>query len=423
MRLSPQNQLKIKRIYLQKDISADALLISLIFLTYSFFSAPTPDAAGIPEIFLGLMLILLTSLILFKKKNKDIFKYFFIINISFLVTGIGVGAIRGNSIAFIARDAIPWLYIILCFYIWTVKKAYTEKEIHLISLSLYAAGAAFCLRHFFDKSNSQLSIEQIGSTVFLTSGEYFLVEPSVLFMGMLSLAYLYSNISVKYKIINIVFFALFLVSASSQVLRGYLYVSIILLFLLFFFAESRFSKITIGILIAVAFTLNADIERISNVIDIVWNKQVSYGSNSRLTEFILVFSNLAGERTLALFGTGFGGSMHFEYGEFRYTHNFISYVFFKFGIIFGLFYFSAALIFILNIIKKYRADLKDPVLIASLITIIYFMMIQPGYKMLGLFGVLVLTAKSLQTQGRLEKPLPRAPLVKSRRPDPCSLHR
>lgn len=360
----------------------DRSLIAVVVFVYCLFSSATPDNLGVAELVIAVFLVVLAlrSFYFGFFSSQRLILILFLIVMLQLIYGILVAVIYFNDARLVLRDVIPMLY--LSFGVLFSAYYFSSRGVVVLSHVLMLGGAIFMLRHFFENSN--LSISDIGENVFFTKGEYFLVEPLVLFSGLYSFFNVFSRRTfLPIRIISGFVFILFILAFSSQALRGYLFVLCISVFWFFFSGRIFSLRSILVIIVSVSFIL---IVEQANILNALIEKNRLVGSNNRLSEFLEVFSFNFNSFSAAIGGVGWGGGLNLSTGGYlRFTHNIFSYLSMKLGLFIGLVGAICLTFVILVYFLKRRKMVSIPShVFACGITLLYFFLVQPGFKMLGL---------------------------------------
>ncbi len=164
-----------------------AAVFIVMILIYAFFSSSTPDEFGIPEAFIGLLLLVfvgsrvailsLGGFLLQRQNAVPSVAYWCFMVMMLVPSGWGL-LVNGNTLSNYFRDAIPLLYLFLpIFFVPQMihQRAAWQK---LCVAALCVIGVAYSVRHFM---SDEFGIAALGQQIIFGDKHYFPMNPAVLF--------------------------------------------------------------------------------------------------------------------------------------------------------------------------------------------------------------------------------------------------
>jgi len=337
-----------------KQLNFYHIIYIFMMFVYGFFSTPTPNHIGTPEI---IILILLVILIyknflkfikdLFNKKSIVIPKYISIPLILYFIvflTFYGL-VVKENNLSDYIRDFIPFLYFLLPLFLSYFIIKNPKQWIFVLSFGLLISGIGFMFQFYLDPT---VKLNQIGfqfmlgqnkdnpwqepSSVFAFSffagtTVYFLLKKSFFkfcFFGAIYLFFLLvyittiSRAPIGLSLITMIYVAWFVVPNhyKNKRLIKFFIIFLIILFILFLYINN--------------------VELIKHAFNLLLKKTEHAGIlNNRNIEILAVINNIHDIPSL-IFGDGWGGLIANPIGNgamWRFVHNMIFYYIFKTGVL------------------------------------------------------------------------------------------
>jgi hypothetical protein len=386
------------------------MLLAACFLT-GFFSTPTPDTFSIIELTIAICLLgffnplqILNSILSISRHiqkgsihGANLALFVFLTLILAFINGI---FIRGNGLNDFIRDFIPLLYLFLPIFMFNAIQTYDSfskivlLKVLISGLFLIAAGYIF---QFIQDDN--FSFAKIGVQLILgSSRDNIMQDPSITFALIFSLATTAHFLKAKKFVLLIssaLFHVIILACLFASVLRAPigLYFLTLSYLLLKYTLENRRLAMALFIVLFITFLIVFFQDYLFLLFGLLVEKTLAVGLSGRDLETEIVLASIKNPYDLLL-GFGLGSKLQdiFGYGYIRYTHNFFTYIIFKFGLI-GLIAFS--LIFIkcfkaaIYALVKYKIDDIRFFAVLSLTTpVIISTLFEPMYKSFS-FGLLL----------------------------------
>ena len=383
----------------QKTI--DTVFLGISAFTYAFFSSSTPDNFGVPEIIIGLCLVLFVGLQPFYKIISlqrmefsiippPIFVIFYILLLIPLFQGI---LIKENNLNDIVRDIIPFIYLFLPVFFMDKIEENPKYWRKILFISISTIGVAFAYRHLFTVSNP---FQIIGKGIIYGNKEYFPMDPAVLFtaslLPLLGLKEIFLNSKFRKGILYLIFGAFTYLALIAILVRAQiLLVIFVLAVYLFFISKANIGKFLIISIIILTIVIS-NFESLLPIVSLIGEKFQSAGLNNRDVEFIAVIENSNLSIENFLFGEGWGGLIQNPASpgsKIRFTHNIFNYFLLKSGVI-GVFLIVGYFFFIAKFLWKIRTNNDNLVMKLGLFNILLVhLILEPGFKMLSIGLILV----------------------------------
>lgn len=383
-------------------------LLLVIFLIYGLFSSPTPDDPGIWEALIGCLLIMISAYGFIIAMTGGLCRRGLYIpvsaSLSFVwmliiptITGV---LVRGNDIGDCIRDIIPLFYLMLpvLLYEEIKKNPYGWKVV--IQWGLSFVGIVYVIRFFLTNP-----LDEIFKTSFFGDMNYFQQDPAVIFAATFLII---SGINL--------FFSRSLVRASLLLLSGFFVYSsmlagtmrgqiglvlatliIVVLSRIWRFPFSLNTWIPVTVFVFCIILSNSITDVTSWTLDSITRKTETTGlTNNRILEIEEVLDHVLSNWDLFLFGDGWGAKLYTSTnaGEVRFTHDLISYLIWKTGVLGMIFYVGTSVLFMRHLFFILQVSFSNtnmlPLFWGSVNALIVYGMIEPGFKMLTFGFVLCL---------------------------------
>jgi hypothetical protein len=376
-------------------------LLSASVLSYGFFSSPTPDAFGLSEAFMLMLLISSVSLNrFFSGLNGKTIRFYHISFIVFVLIGFLGSIFRADSFTAVARDMIPFIYVFIIVFV----KVPTRQELVFLTYCCLAAAIAYCARYIMTPGVDFLSV---GSATFFGDLNYYVLDPLVNFGLGFSIFMVFRAVNARQPV-QATFFILcamfILLSLSLILVRAPIILSGALILML----SIRAPLLLLIVAISIFFTNFAAeiIELVGRIANLIIMKFDRVGLNSKGDDLAIVLE-LISQPPILFLGVGFGGVTYSQAadGLVAYFHNFPSFMLFKFGIL-G-FVFSLILVFniflrpLTRICKSYAISsnklffsFDNAIISGLLMAFSSSIFLQASYRSFS-FGVLVLIALAM----------------------------
>lgn len=316
-------------------------LFFLCLLVYGVFSNPTPDDPGIPELIIGLCLILYSGVsgafgaiggFLLESRGFSgtllgiIFIYLF-----FPLVVIGV--LNGYEFNEIIRDLIPYLFFFIPIFIWNNAHARPDEFVKISSWLLVFISLSYSIRHFIDAG---VSVGRIGEGFYNNSQMYLSTDSSILF-GLVFLTLTGFQLISHKKIVGVVLLLLSVFPLALLLIRGHrspIAIYLVIMIAHFLVGSSFRTKIAIASSALVATYFAWD--KIISVMELFVRKTQAVGSNARLEEAATIMTLINENVVTLFFGLGWGGvfaNPAIGYHEVNYSHWIVTYFLLKGGLI------------------------------------------------------------------------------------------
>ena len=395
---------------LQKKQSSYYLFFYIISLTiYGLLSTSTPDKITIVEILIGFSLLIVVGLeglseLMksdkysdehdFKVPNIVKFSFFYLI---FLPSLYGLVFFE-NSIKNWIRDIIPLLYLFLPLLV--IKKInFASRSLFLYSILLLClVGASFSIRFFFDSVGS---LSNLGtSQIIALNKDNIALDPATQFF--LSFT---SCFSVWLLMRGKIFFGIIILIISflpwavviGVISRAPIFFTFFSIFFTIFYwiilnENKKIGALFLIILLIILIYFNNFYNYFfKNTLELLIQKNIRYGLNTRGIEFDVVMNSLNSNIFKFFFGNGWGSLIEIpNMYILRNLHNVFLYFTYKtgfFGLICILIYFIWIIKLVLLIGFKNKFFLI--VMISMINPLVNTALLQPMFKSLS-FGVLIL---------------------------------
>lgn len=323
-----------------------AYMLFALGLIYAGFSSSTPDAIGLPELLIGLLLALivglsgpisLTTCITASTRTSILLP---ILQVSFLYLCIvpTVYGLAFNQVELMdwVRDIIPLFYMFLPVLWIPLLRQHPLVWAQIIAYVLTLIGTLFAIRFFLI---DDVSILNLGRAVMFGDMNYFPMDPAVTFTAVFALLEGFralENRSIRKALLWFMLSTICIASLAAMMVRAPLILYSIVLMTRVLTLKSA------GILGAIVqtvtlFTFLFILALAAPVFELLVAKMEATGLNAKDAE-IRTLIELAFSNPIALlFGTGWGGTfLSPAVGvHVRFIHNFAGYFFLKAGI-FGL---------------------------------------------------------------------------------------
>lgn len=354
--------------------------LTIALIIYGSFSSSTPDEFGLPEAFIGFLLVwyccerLHPAYILKRMSSYTL--------IFLMIFPLFVALAFGNKFSDVIRDAIPFVFMFFSFVFVYDKEIINEERPAVFGLCV--AGTLFAIRHFLSISSE---IGDVGTRSVFSGMDYFIMDPAVLFASMIGFTgtFLSSGISLA-RFAFAFSFSITAFGIVSMLLRGQLALGVINV-LPSFLQKSVRHVFLFPFLFVICIVFFWPV--LVQYVDVLSAKTDSTGFlNSRDAEFLDVYLLMAKTPSLLITGIGWGGVIDTvaSGGEVRYTHNSFLYFLLKGGLLCLLCY--VFLIYRILLGFKIGTLLTAPVLRATYLVVVFNLFLEPGYKMLSM-GVLL----------------------------------
>lgn len=373
-------------------------------LLYGTIMQPTPDSVSWQLVVWATVSALpfAISLVFFKQ-----IALYLALLLSMIMVGLLSAALAGNDPIQLTRDVIGilfWIFGPLLVFLITSRPRTGNPVLSLeqMRLLLAVAGAALSVRYLLQQGESLAVALQANLRVNL---EYLSSEPLVTY------AFLYSAVAMfktKSSFGSTGFALLFMLSSLGLIaanFRGPLLLgAAVLVSSSIVFSIEKFRSSPLRVLTTAAgaivgvYLLQTEI---TQVVTKIATKFEAVGSNSKLEEFVSVFSSGTGIWQI-LMGEGMGGKSFIEGAGTTtgYTHNVLSYAYMKTGYI-GVVLTVAAFTVALAELAFRRRELRHYA--PEIITILYIGIFQAAYKHFGyglLLGVCIVASEHIKGQLR-----------------------
>lgn len=375
-------------------------LLVIVLLLYGVFSAPFPDEYGIPELTIGVLLILictsqfpafLSSIV--KSTNFACFIPF----VWMLVVPTLIGIFRWD-VGDMIRDVVPLLYIFLPMILipWArrINSDFVRK--YLVS-SMVVAGGGFALRYF---TSQGIGYDDLGLGVFLINLKYYSYDPLVIFTAIFGLLYALtlfkSSSNGKYlAILLYVAASLLAVGSLGGIAQRAPLAILCLCLIVFLFRYARKSLITAFIFIFFLLVIIVSFrDVIFSLYSLLSEKNEAEGYSAKTEEVKLIMSVISGSWFNMLFGLGWGGVYYSTIilGEIRFAHSVVGFYLLKTGLV-GIAFMSSYAIWLFRryvrvLVYAWRNDTSQLPLLFAIGSAPIIAMLQPTYKTLS-FGLIL----------------------------------
>jgi len=409
-KLVKKNCLSISYFSLKKTI------FLLIMFIYGFFSTPTPDRMGIPEIIMLVLLIIMfgnnaeklvkdtiSSVINFRKIIIFLFAFYFVFFCSFW--GL---TINQNTPSNFIRDFIPFIYLCIPILMHYDIKRKPNDWLSTLIIGMIIAGIGFIWQFYIDPSvklQKILTFHQIyGSNRDYPWQDSVSIFAFSFFAGM-STYYLFKKRFINFFVFFL-FYVFFLLVYAVTISRAPIVLSFVTMLIVLWFvipykSRNKWQKRLSIIILIILFSfpiMHLLFPVVSNIFKLVIEKTQRVGiTNARITEIKAVINNITCLSKLFL-GEGWGGLISNPIGggaKWRFVHNMIFYFLFKTGFL-GILLIVIYIGWILRPIKNIKFFLKklDTSYAISFIALFPPLIVsgalEPSFKSLS-FGVLLST--------------------------------
>ncbi len=311
-------------------------LLCLGLLIYAFFGSPTPDNPSIVEAVIGLCLLLavgFTALpLLFYKPDPSCRWLRLLFFCGILVTLI-IGLLSAHDPHFILRDILPFLFLCLPLFFRSQIEKTTQRE-RVFMIIIWALGLIFGLRVL----GPVYDILPAETELFYLANSPILMFTAICLAGF-AFDYLVRNVSFKNILISMICAVLALICLWSMMLDvqratiSAVFISLAFLFL--YYAYRKPVRIILPLFVfGVLSFIFSDV--LQETFETLTTKTLQVGLNSRLDEAIAVFESASPSLMHILFGQGWGArfvSPAIAMQETAFTHSFLTYMFFKGGLV------------------------------------------------------------------------------------------
>jgi O-antigen ligase len=314
-------------------------LFCLVIIVYAVFGYPTPDTPGAAEIMIGLGLIFSIGLpqaafrLLVSKAEEPLWmKPARLLLLYGLSIPLLMALLSGNETGAIVRDLIPFLFMLLPFFIFDLLRQTPLPTDRLILALIVFSGLAFALRGYMVLKYEGFKPKNLDAL-------YLVNAPTVLFAALFlsgTAIYLLRLYQPRLSLLAGLL-ALLPLAAMGLVLQraSFLALSINSLFL---WVLSTRQSLFRGFLIVLGFAglLYLMKDPAYHLLAHLMEKNRLVGSNMRLFEFQAVWERVAGSSLTALFGQGWGGSVKSPAVgglSVNYTHSLLSAALLKTGLV------------------------------------------------------------------------------------------
>jgi len=376
------------------------LLVSIVLVS-GFFSAPFPSEYGLPEAFIGVLLVCLSlfSLSFVGKRISMRAALLFLPFLYLLFVPSCVSVLRLNSLSDYLRDIVPLLFIFLpAILLPLIERQANIRGVLVLCVAMFVSGIVISLRYIYgvgavlgeygrglvisesayytlfayDSLIAFVCIVGVATSLILTltgKGHERLLG---LLIGGVSLIAFIPPIGIVQRVpLVMIFFSLMIVviMIGRERPKIYGYVACLAVGMLVFFGDILLGSVLL-----------------------IVEKTTIHGANGKIIELIAVFNKLFEVPSNVLFGIGWGGLYENPvlHGEARYTHSLLTFIVLKTGVIgllfflIYLFWFLKRLFLVARMSVKYNIRLLSVSLyICTMFTISLF---QPVYKTLN-FGI------------------------------------
>jgi len=376
-------------------------MLVAVLVVYGVFSMPFPDEYGIPELIIGVLLILVCmgqAFTFFVNIGKTENFAWLIPFVWMLVVPSFIGIVRWD-IGDIIRDIVPLFYLFLPVILipWAKKINDSDFVRKFYVSAMVIAGSGFALKYF---TTQEIGYEDLGSGVFMINLKYYSYDPTVTFtaiFGLLFALMLFQSAS-KGKYLAIILYiavSLLAVGALGGIAQRAPLAILFLCLVTFMFRYARKSLMLVCIFIIF---LLAIIVYFQDVIfplySLLVEKSEAVGVNGKVDEIELIINILTDSWFNTLFGLGWGGIYYNTVlsSEIRFSHSVLGFYLLKTGFI-GTAVMS---LYAIWLIKRYvrvfaytwRNDVTQLPLLFAIGSAPIIAMLQPTYKTLS-FGLIL----------------------------------
>jgi hypothetical protein len=322
------------------QLPASALCLFAAVITYGLLGSPTPDNPGIPEIAIGVFLLLAAGRGLsrfhdFQRPENLYFRLLHVVFLTGLLLPLGIGIFFGNDPALIVRDVTAFLF--LCLPLFVARAFYTSEEAEkFLPWVLAFAGIAFALRTLVPIFH-----------IWITGDEllYLSNSPLVLFTAIFLCAVAWKGLT---------YFSL---TKLPAVIASFILIGVIIAAMLLDVQRATVAAVGISLLVLWGVTLIKTPKRIllptliicvamlvfapwlSDMAAALYKKTSEVGMNMRVQEAEAVLNALMANPVSVLLGSGWGGvfaSPAVGGLDVNYTHSLLTTMFLKGGLIFAV---------------------------------------------------------------------------------------
>lgn len=313
----------------------------LALFIYGLLSSPFPSSYGIPEISIGILLILAASSDLFLIKGILIGEnHQRVIAFAWLITVPTLIGIEQWKLSDIVRDLVPlfFLFIPLFFVNWYKNIDRSKAIIKVIPYIYSIVGVVYALRYFVSNG---IGIDDLAKkSFFAVNLMYYSYDPTVVFSAVfLSLTAIqfihFLGLKVSTCLIAIVMVGLALIgigSLAGSVLRAPLVLIALslIIFVLRYTIQSRSTAFMAIVIAGIVFVLFR--EQFESIFSLFLLKTQDVGGNGKLEEFNAILSYLSDS---PLLGLGWGATYYNPvlHTDVRFSHSIISFYFLKTGLV------------------------------------------------------------------------------------------
>lgn len=386
-------------------------MLFAVGLVYGGFSSSTPDAIGIPEMLIGLLLVMIVGL---RGAISPITSFTTstrgslllpILQVSFLYlcivpTVYGLAFNQVDPIDWV-RDIIPFFYMFLPVLWIPLLRQNPQAWTQAIAYVLTVIGTLFAIRFFLI---DDISIQEIGRAIMFGDMNYFPMDPAVTFAAVFSMLEGFRALesrSVRRSLIWFMLSAISLASLAAMMVRAPLILySVVMIGRVLTLKARGFWGVSVKVITVISF-LSISIVAVP-LIELILAKMESVGLNAKDAEIQAVIDFVLSGPASLLFGTGWGGTfLSPAVGvQVRFVHNFSGYFLLKAGIV-GL---AIAALIVLRIypclvyrwVKAHKPSIRSYTLFNSLhaacfVALSSSFFLQANYKSLS-FGLVLAIA-------------------------------
>jgi hypothetical protein len=368
--------------------SVQSYCLSMAMIVYGVFSSPTPDAIGVPEIIMAILLCLSFRLIAESSRT-----------LSWVVLGYGVSIptlvamINGNNPSDMIRDIIPFFYLMMTVFLGWIALTYPQRFL----MCLAGIGIIFSVRTI-------LAYQQIILTPALWGQGppadllYLANSPEVLFSAlyciseggrnMMSGGSMKGIVIAMLSILPIIAMALMTQRAGVGAVMIYIFIAVCFVT----YHRPKWGMI-FGLLLLVGGVAVWPV--FEPVLFLLRQKTEIVGLNARTQEWSAVLTILSDGWSNLLFGEGWGGRIENPAVgglNVNYTHSLVSSLLLKTGVVGAISILTVCLWPVVRSLKgqltqKPKFDLA--IMGAALFPLLISVFLYASYKSLG-FGLILL---------------------------------
>jgi type IV secretory pathway VirB3-like protein len=381
------------------NIQFSIFVIGVMAIIYGLFGTPTPDGFGVVEAAVGLCLVMAVGLTgawrALRYRADDVLwvnagRVSLVFGVSIPVI---VGAVMGAGYAGIARDGVPFLFMMLPVFLVGVLKNSDERELSLVVMAVVFIGTAFSGRELWG-SDPLYYLANMPSV--LMAGIFFAGTAVTVCVERFSVRAL--GIAVMLGVLACAVMWPVVVTQQRASVGAFVLAVVLIMARLLWLYPKRVAVLVVPLVLAVIMAVPA----VSEVVAGMVRKSDVVGFNMRFEELAAVWAEISARPLSLVFGLGWGGQFESPaVADIRvnFTHSMVSSVLLKtglLGVVFtGLYFYGLARLW-------WSHALAQPVLALAVgLPIVIDVFLYASFKSLD-FGLVLLVVCVMAERGRFK---------------------